>query len=401
MKPVARRLLAWLGLGLMVPALGLALYVAVFGVQALINDGAPTPGARAAALKLRVVTVASGLENPWSLAFLPDGRMLVSERPGRLRIVGGSGRLSPPLTGVPRVHAEGQGGLLDVAIDPDFARNRLLYLSYAEPDAVNPALSGTAVARARLEGMALADVRVIFRQRPKVESDNHWGSRLVIVPGQDGTRPVLFITLGERFAYKDLAQDLGTDLGKLVRINTDGSIPADNPFVRNPAVRPEIWSYGHRNMQGAALNPVTGQLWTTEHGPRGGDELNIPRPGLNYGWPVISHGRDYVTRQPVGEGTAKPGMEQPVWTWTPSIGPSGLTFLTSSRYPAWRGDLFVGALAHQQLVRLTLDGNRVTGEQRLLGDLGERIRDVRQGPDGLLYLLTDSENGRILRLDPQ
>lgn len=341
---------------------------------------------------VRVQTVARGLEHPWGLAFLPDGRMLVTERPGRLRIVGGDGRLSEPLAGVPEVLARGQGGLLDVALDPRFAATRLVYLSYAEPGEGGTA--GTAVARGQLGEGRLEDVRVIYRQQPKVGGGNHFGSRLVFA--RDGT---LFVTQGDRYAYRDRAQDLSVGFGKIVRINPDGSVPPDNPFVGRAGARPEIWSYGHRNVQGAALHPETGQLWTVEHGARGGDELNRPEAGKNYGWPVITYGVDYSGAR-IGEGTAKPGMEQPVYYWDPVIAPSGMTFYTGEALSDWKGSLFIGSLRSALLVRLTLEGGRVTREERYLADLRERIRDVRQGPDGLLYLLTDSSDGRILRVMP-
>lgn len=349
---------------------------------------------------MRVVTVAKGLEHPWGLAFLPDGRMLVTERPGRLRIAAADGALSEPVAGVPEVYETGQGGLLDVALDPSFAQNRLVYLSYAEADGP---VAGTAVCRGRLVEVAgapapgrarLEDVQVIFRQRPKVSGPNHWGSRLVFAP--DGT---LFVTLGERY-QRDRAQRRDETLGKLVRINPDGSIPADNPFVdAKDGTLPEIWSLGHRNMQGATLHPRTKVLWTHEHGARGGDEINVPEAGRNYGWPIITYGRDY-SMLPIGEGTSKPGLEQPIHYWDPSIAPSGMAFYTGGKFPTWQGDLFVGALAGQLLVRLELDGTKVTHEERLLEDLGERIRDVRDGPDGSLWLLTDAPDGRILRLEP-
>ncbi|MGH7165814.1 MAG: PQQ-dependent sugar dehydrogenase [Nitrospiraceae bacterium] len=350
----------------------------------------PTPAPVSA--PVRVQTVADGLEHPWGLAFLPDGRMLVTERPGRLRIVGRDGRLSEPLAGVPQVLARGQGGLLDVALDPRFATNRLVYLSYAEPGEGGTA--GTAVARGWLGAGRLEDVRVIYRQQPKVVGPNHFGSRLVFA--RDGT---LFVTQGDRYTYRDGAQDLSVGFGKLVRINPDGSVPRDNPFVGRAGARPEIFSYGHRNVQGAALHPETGQLWTAEHGARGGDELNRPEAGKNYGWPVITYGVDYsgVT---IGEGTAKPGMEQPVYYWDPVIAPSGMTFYTGDAFPDWKGSVFIGSLRPGLLVRLTLAGGRVAREERYLADLRERIRDVRQGPDGLLYLLTDSPDGRILRVMP-
>jgi glucose/arabinose dehydrogenase len=339
---------------------------------------------------VRVVTVAEGLERPWGLAFLPDGRMLVTERPGRLRIVEADGRLSAPLDGVPAVRASGQGGLLDVALAPDFAESRILYLSYAEPDGRR---AGTAVARARLGQGGLDDVRVVFRQVPKVTGGRHFGSRVLF--SRDGR---LFITTGERGQRND-AQNLSRHMGKVIRIEPDGSVPPDNPFAGSGKARPEIWSYGHRNVQGAALHPQTGQLWTVEHGARGGDEVNAPKAGRNYGWPVISYGRHYSGAK-IGDGTAKVGMEQPIYYWDPSIAPSGLAFYTGNRFPAWRGDGFVGSLKFGLLVRLELEGERVTSEERMLQGLNERVRDVRQGPDGYLYLLTDESNGRILRIEP-
>ncbi len=344
---------------------------------------------------LRPVTVASGLVNPWGLAFLPDGRMLVTERPGRMRIVSADGRLGAPLDGLPKVEAVGQGGLLDVAIDPKFADNHLVYWSYAEADPQGGRGNSTAVARGRLDADRLADVRVIFRQQPKFVSTAHFGSRLVF--GRDGR---LFVTLGDRFYRRDDAQTLDNHHGKIVRIESDGRVPSDNPFVGKPGALPEIWSIGHRNVQGAALHPASGELWADEHGPQGGDELNRVLPGRNYGWPVITYGAEYVTGAKIGEGTAKAGMEQPLTYWVPSIATSGLAFLTSERYgAAWKGNAFVGALKGQLLVRLELDGTRVVREERLLQDFGERIRAVAQGPDGWLYLLTDSTAGRVIRLE--
>ena len=339
---------------------------------------------------LRIATVADGLEHPWGLAFLPDGRMLVTERPGRLRIVMADGRLSAPLTGVPAVRAVGQGGLLDVALDPDFANNQLVYLSFAEPGEGDA--SGTAVARGRLTDTGLEQVEVLFRQSPKVDSKHHYGSRLVF----DRTGR-LFITLGDRGNQRPLVQDLGTHIGKVIRLERDGSVPSDNPFVGREGVLPEIFSYGHRNIQGAALHPVTGELWTHEHGPRGGDEVNIALAGHNYGWPVITYGREYHGPS-IGEGTAKPGMEQPLHYWVPSIAPSGMAFYTADAIPGWRGNLLVGALAAQQVARLGLSAdNEVVHEERI--PIGERVRDVVQGPDGAVYLLTDTGNtSRILRL---
>jgi len=341
---------------------------------------------------LEVETVAAGLAHPWGLAFLPDGRMLVTERPGRLRLVGTDGRLSPPLGGTPQVYARGQGGLLDVALDPGFAENRLVYLSYAEPGPDGTA--GTAVARGRLEGDRLAALERIFRQQPKVRGGNHWGSRLVFA--RDGN---LFVTLGDRFDHMESAQDPATHLGKIVRIRPDGSVPPDNPFVGREGVRPEIWSLGHRNSQGATLHPQTGRFWQHEHGARGGDEINAPEAGRNYGWPTIAYGRHYSGAK-IGEGTAKPGLEQPLHYWDPSVAPSGMAFYAGDAFPQWRGSLFVGALRDMALLRLEMDGTRVVRQEALLEALNERIRDVRQGPDGLIYLLTDSDEGRILRLSP-
>jgi glucose/arabinose dehydrogenase len=345
---------------------------------------------------IRVETVAAGLEHPWGLEFLPDSRMLVTERPGRLRIVSPDGTVSEPVAGVPEVDPRGQGGLLDVALDPKFATNRLVYLSYAEPGEGG---NSTAVARAVLseDAASLSELEVIFSQKPKLPSEGHFGSRLVFDGNGD-----LFVTLGERFKpeFRVQAQELNSHLGKIVRIRADGSVPEDNPFVAQAGALPEIWSYGHRNIQAAALHPETGQLWEIEHGPQGGDELNIVEPGANYGWPVVSHGVNYDD-SPVGSGKQRQaGMVDPIHTWTPVIAPSGMAFYTGSAFPDWRGDLFVGGLRSTALVRLELDGTRVANEERLLQDLGRRIRDVMQGPDGALYLLTDEENGELLRLSP-
>ena len=353
-------------------------------------QGSKTPSARNDVVRTEVV--ARGLEHPWALQFLPDGRILVTERPGRLRIVEKDGRLSPPLGGVPEVAARGQGGLLDVALDPDFARNRLVYLSFSD---IGPGdgTAGTAVARGTLGEGRLENVQVIYRQQPKVRGGGHFGSRLVF--SKDGK---LFVTQGDRQAYREQAQDLQSGLGKVVRINPDGSIPRDNPFVGRSDARPEIWSYGHRNMQGAALDP-SGRFWTVEHGARGGDELNHPEAGKNYGWPVITYGVDYSGAK-IGEGRVKAGMEQPVYYWDPVIAPGGMTFYTGDRYPGWKGSLFIGGLASNALVRLTLQGDSVTSEERYLGNLGKRIRDVQQGPDGFLYIVTDEDDGELLRVVP-
>jgi glucose/arabinose dehydrogenase len=345
-----------------------------------------------------VVTVAEGLNKPWGLAFLPNGTMLVTEKPtGALRIVAVNGTLSPPVTGVPKVDGRGQGGLLDVSVGPRFAQDRTIYWCYSDP-AENGA-NHTAVARGKLvEGAEprLDEVQTIYRQVPSLNSTMHYGCRLVW--RRDGT---LLVTQGDRSvpAGRIQAQQMDSGIGKIVRINADGSIPKDNPFVGKEGVRPEIWSYGHRNIQAAALHPGTGELWTVEHGARGGDELNRPLAGRNYGWPVITYGVDYSGVK-IGEGTAKEGMEQPVYYWDPSIAPSGGTFYTGDLFPAWKGNLLVGALAGQHLARLVLDGEKVVGEEKLLTDLGARIRDVRVGPDGAVWLLVDQSNGRILRLVP-
>jgi len=340
--------------------------------------------------RVRIVTLAAGLQNPWGLAFLPDGRMLVTERPGRLRYVDQNGEISKPLTGVPDVFARGQGGLLDVALGPDFETNKFIYLSYAEPGRGG---GGTAVGRGRLKENLLEAFGIIFQQVPKAKTKVHFGSRLVF--SMDGK---LYITLGER-GERARAQDFSIHRGQVIRILPDGTLPGDNPFVGRKGYRPETWTHGHRNPQGAALHPETGQLWTVEHGARGGDEINIPMKGRNYGWPVISYGRHYSGLK-IGEGTHKDGMEQPVYYWDPSIAPSGMVFYTGDRFPAWRGNLLVGALKGRMLVRLELSGNKVVKEERMLRGLDERIRDVRQGPDGFIYLLTDNSNGRVLRLEP-
>ena len=343
---------------------------------------------------LVVQTAAKELDHPWALAFLPDGRMLVTERPGRMRIVGRDGTPSPALAGVPQVFASGQGGLHDVVLDRSFAQNPILYFCYAEPV---EGRARTALARARLidEGTArIGEVEVIFRQAGPLSSGNHFGCRIVQTPDDN-----LFLTTGDHFTTRDQAQNLGNDLGKIIRIRPDGSVPPDNPFVGKAAAKPEIWSYGHRNPQGLALHPVTGKLWEHEHGPRGGDEINLIEKGKNYGWPVIGYGIDYSGAK-IHESTQKAGMEQPLKYWVPSIAPSGMTFYTGNVFAPWRGSLFVGALAGQLLVRLRVDGDKVVEEERLLQQLRERIRDVREGPDGALWLATDSSSGRILRLTP-
>ena len=343
---------------------------------------------------IAVETAAKGLDHPWALAFLPDGRLLVTERPGRMRIVEKGGKLSTALAGVPKVFASSQGGLHDVVLDRSFAENHTIYFCYAEPTGGG---ARTAMARARLADEAaprLDDIGVIFRQEGPLSSGGHFGCRIVQTPDDN-----LFLTLGEHFTGRDQAQSLGNHLGKIIRIRPDGSVPPDNPFVGRADAKPEIWSYGHRNPQGLALHPATGKLWEHEHGPRGGDEINIIEKGKNYGWPVIGYGIDYSGAK-IHASTHKQGMEQPVWYWVPSIAPSGMAFSTGSLFPAWRNNLLVGALAAQILVRLELDGEKIVREERLLHELRERIRDVRQGPDGAVWLATDSTSGRILRLTP-
>jgi glucose/arabinose dehydrogenase len=355
---------------------------------------------REAGVAYQVTTVAQQLERPWGLAFLPNGALLITEKPGRLRVLE-NGRLSAPVAGVPAVDAGGQGGLLGVAVDPGFARNGLVYLAFAEPhpDGSN----NTAVARGRLVSAAggpsrLEGVQVIWRQTPSMTSSGHFGGRLVF--GRDGT---LYVTTGERMITRGRmqAQRLDGALGKVVRINPDGSTPADNPFVGRPGAKPEIFSIGHRNIQAAAINPRTGELWEVEHGTRGGDEINIVRRGRDYGWPTIAYGIEYAGGPITGGITRKAGMEQPIYYWDPVIAPSGMAFYEADLFPAWKGSLFVGGLADQRLTRLTLDGDRVVGEERLLGELGERIRDVIVGPDGALYIATDNARGRVLRVSPK
>jgi aldose sugar dehydrogenase len=335
---------------------------------------------------IKVETVAGGLDHPWGLAFLPDGRMLVTERPGRLRIVTPDGSTSEPLTGVPQVFAKGQGGLFDVALDPAFASNRLVYLAYAEP---GDGGAGTAVARGKLGDAGLDDVQVIFRQQPEIDGPYHFGGRLAFAP--DGK---LFVTLGERFQFEP-AQDLANHLGKIVRINPDGSVPEDNPFVGQKDAKPEIWSYGHRNPQGVAIHPETGKLWESEFGPMGGDELNIPAAGANYGWPVVSWGKHYDGRA-IPAPPTHPEFADAIDHWNPVISPSGIAFYTSDAIPAWKGNLLIAGLSSEAIIRLTLDGEAVTGEERI--PMGTRIRDVVQGPDGAVYALTDEDDGKILRL---
>lgn len=343
---------------------------------------------------LTVDTVANGLRTPWALAFLPGGQdMLVTERIGNLRVINAEGKVGPPINGVPKVWAEGQGGLLDVALSPNFDKDRTVYLSYAEEGSDGKA--GTAVGRGQLstDRARLENFTVIFRQQPKLSEGNHFGSRLVF--DRNG---YLFIALGEN-NQRSTAQDLDKLQGKVVRILPDGEVPKDNPFYGQKNVRPEIWSFGHRNQQGAALNPWTGALWTNEHGPRGGDEINIPKPGKNYGWPIATHGINYsMLPIPEAKGKHVDGMVDPHHVWEKSPGVSGMAFYDSPVFTAWDHNLFIGALATQELIRLQLKGDKVVHEERLLGDLKARIRDVRVGPDGYLYVLTDAKDGELLKV---
>ena len=338
----------------------------------------------------QVEEVAKGLDHPWGMAFLPDGGILVTERGGNLRVIR-DGRISKPVAGLPKIEEWGQGGLLDVALHPDYAKNKLVYLSYAGEDSGK---AGTEVLFGRFDGNALHDVHVIFRALPKRAGNRHFGSRLVFHP--DGS---LFVSLGER-GDQNQAQNLSNHLGTIVRILPDGRVPKDNPFVGRRDAKPEIYSYGNRNVQGMALRPNTNQIWAHEHGPQGGDEVNLIRPGINYGWPVITYGVNYGTGTKIGEGTHKAGMEQPKLKWVPSIAPSGMTFYDGDKFPNWKGDLFVGALKFQLLVRLTLNGDNIVSEERMLKNKLGRIRAVKQGPDGYLYLLTDKSNGGLYRLVP-
>jgi glucose/arabinose dehydrogenase len=380
-----------------IPALAfLALVLPACGAQQPGGNAAKAAQPQTAATQdgIRVTTIASGLEHPWAVAPLPDGGFLVSERPGRLRRVSADGKVSAPLSGVPEVWAQGQGGLLDVVLAPDFASSQRIYFSNAEPGPDGTA--GTAAAYATLGRDAIDDVHVIYRQVPKLDGGNHFGSRIAF----DGKGHV-FISQGERFD-RMRAQQLDNLQGKLVRLDLDGTMPADNPFADAPGVRRVIWSYGHRNMQGLAVDPRTGTLWESEHGPRGGDEINLPKAGRNYGWPIISNGMDYSTNRPYREtiGTTAPGMEAPYHVWAKSPGLSGMAFYTGHPESAWNDSLLLGALADRNLIRLALDGDRIVAEERLLDDLGARIRDVRVGADGAVYVLTDEDDGKLLKLQP-
>nr|WP_328703657.1 PQQ-dependent sugar dehydrogenase [Achromobacter aestuarii] len=350
------------------------------------------PAATAAQAPLAVTVMAEGLDRPWALAFLPDGAALITERSGAMRLWQEGKGAGKPISGVPKVWSSGQGGLLDVVLAPDFATSRWVYFSYAE---AGDGKAGTAVARGKLnaERTALTDVAVIFRQMPKLSVGNHFGSRLAF--DRDG---YLFITLGEN-NQRPTAQDLDKLQGKVVRLRADGKVPPDNPFVNKAGARPEIWTYGMRNPQGMAIHPVTGAVWENEHGPRGGDEINILSPGKNYGWPIATHGINY-SGQPIPEakGKSAAGMEDPHFVWEKSPGLSGMAFYTADRFPQWKNSIFIGALATQELIRVKLDGNKVVGEERLLADRGERVRDVRVGPDGYVYALTDESNGKLLKI---
>lgn len=342
--------------------------------------------------RFRVVTLTTGLAHPWSVAFLPDGRMLVTEREGRLRLIGTDLKLHPQaIEGLPAVVAQGQGGLFDVVLHPDYSRNGWIYWAYNAP---GPGGWGTALARGQLQGLRMTNVQVLFSMSPKTRSGQHFGGRIVF-----DRQGMVYLTLGDR-GEKDRAQALDDHAGSVIRLHDDGRVPQDNPFVGRPGARPEKWTMGNRNIQGAAMHPQTGVLWAHEHGPQGGDELNLMRSGRNYGWPVVTHGVNYGSGTRIGEGQSKAGMEQPLYVWTPSIAPSGMSFVAGDRFPNWRGDLLMGALRGQMLLRLVLDGDKVVREERLLQGQVGRLRDVRVGPDGLVYLLNDDAEGALLRLEP-
>lgn len=340
----------------------------------------------------RIVPLLAGLENPWSIAFLPDGRMLVTERAGRLRLVSQDFKLDPtPIEGLPEIIANGQGGLFDVVLHPQHAQNGWIYWAYNAPGAGG---WGTALARGKLLGQRMTEVQVLFSMQPKTRSAHHFGGRIVF-----DAAGMVYLTLGDR-GDKDRAQKLNDHAGSVIRLHDDGRVPNDNPFVKRAGALPEKWTLGHRNMQGAAINPQTGELWTHEHGPQGGDEVNVIRPGLNYGWPVVTYGVNYGLGTKIGEGQSKPGMVQPLQVWVPSIAPSGMAFVSGTQFPQWQGSMLVGALRGQMMVRLTLEGDKVLSEERLFQGRPGRIRDVRMGPDGLVYLLTDDPQGALLRLEP-
>ncbi len=363
--------------------------LAALAALATVSCAQAEPDARtidSTAGKLAVEEKAAGLDHPWGLAFLPDGRLLVTERAGRLRILGTDGKLSGPVLGVPQVRARGQGGLLDVALDPDFKTNRTIFLSYSEPGGGG---SSTAVARATLDEQSLANVKVVFSQEPKVDSGHHFGARVVFA--RDGR---MFVTTGDR-GRMDPAQDLANTIGKVLRLNRDGSVPPDNPFVNNAAASPAIWSYGHRNIQGAAIDPVTGSLWTIEFGPAGGDELNRPEPGKNYGWPLVSWGNHYSGKD-IPDPPTRPDLADAVKYWNPTIAPSGMIFYTGAMFPQWKNNILIAGLGTLGLVRLEIKDGKVVNEERI--ELGHRIRDVEQAPDGSIYVATDDADGRLWRL---
>ncbi|MEI2430366.1 PQQ-dependent sugar dehydrogenase [Lysobacter yananisis] len=387
--------------GALAAALLLSLAACQQGNDAAAAAAAPKPAPKQATThavpselgELQVTEVASGLEHPWAVALLPDGGFLVTERPGRLRRVGADGAISAPLKNVPEVWAQGQGGLLDVVLAPDFASSQRIYLSYAEPGPDDSA--GTAVATATLGADALSDVKRIYQQQPKLVGPNHFGSRIAF-----DDKGHVFITQGER-QQRMASQELDKLQGKLVRLNLDGSVPADNPFVGRNDARAEIWSYGHRNMQSLAIDPRTGTVWEAEHGPRGGDEINLPQAGKNYGWPIVTHGIDYSgLKIAEAEGKEKPGMEPPYHVWEKSPALSGMAFYTGHAGSGWNDSLFLGALSDGSLIRLSLDGDKIVGEERLLKPLGWRIRDVRVSADGKVYALTDDSDGKLLRIEP-
>jgi len=364
----------------------------VMALAGLLALPAPAQTVQSEKHAFRVVTLVRGLQHPWSIAFLPDGRMLVTERPGRLRIVGRDFKLDPiPVEGLPAVTAAGQGGLLDVVLHPQYAQNGWVYWSY---NAEGPGGWGTALARGKLSGSRMTDVQVLFSMEPKTRAVHHFGGRIVF-----DRKGYVYLTLGDR-GDMPRAQRMDDHAGSVIRLHDDGRVPADNPFVGRAGAKPEKFTLGNRNMQGAALHPQTGELWTNEHGPQGGDEVNVMRAGRNYGWPVITYGANYVTGTRIGEGTVKAGMEQPLHYWVPSIAPSGMAFYAGDAFPGWRGNLLVGALRDEMVVRLELDGEKVMREERLIKGAIGRIRDVRVGPDGLVYLLTDERDGVIARLEP-